>query len=196
MFLRKKSIAGQNYWSLVESYRENGKVRQKVILNLGNTNKAYETLKGKLELTPFLSKITPYIAEQVPRILHYPGSKWSMTEWIINYMPQHNTYLEPFFGSGAVFFRKNKSKNETINDIDGNVVNLFKVIRESPEKLAHVVQWTPYSRDEYYYSLEYEAVDPIEKARLFLVRMWQAIGGKTSDELVGEVLLTIKMLTR
>lgn len=40
----------------------------------------------------------------VPRILHYPGSKWSLAEWIVSHMPEHSTYLEPYFGSGAVLF--------------------------------------------------------------------------------------------
>ncbi|QMV40235.1 DNA adenine methylase [Cohnella cholangitidis] len=115
-----------------------------------------------------------------PRILHYPGSKWSMADWIISYMPPHSTYLEPFFGSGAVFFNKSPSTLETINDIDGDVVNLFRVIRDRPEELAHLVRWTPYSREEYYTS--YEPVeDEVERARRFLVRTWQAIGAKTSD---------------
>lgn len=75
----------------------------------------------------------------VPRILHYPGSKWSMADWIIRHMPEHKTYLEPFFGSGAVFFNKQPSGIETINDMDSSIVNLFKVIRDNPEKLVEGV---------------------------------------------------------
>lgn len=89
-----------------------------------------------------------------PRILHYPGSKWSLAEWIISHIPPHTTYLEPFFGSGAVFFNKEPSSLETINDLDGDVVNLFRVIRDRPDDLAHKVRWTPYSREEYYASYE------------------------------------------
>lgn len=117
------------------------------------------------------------------RILHYPGSKWSMAEWIISHMPEHSTYLEPFFGSGAVFFNKERSAVETINDLDSDVVNLFKVVRDNPEELARQIKFTPLSREEYYKS--YEDSDPgiseVEQARKFLVRCWQAIGGKTSD---------------
>lgn len=115
-----------------------------------------------------------------PRILHYPGSKWSMADWIIEHMPEHETYLEPFFGSGAVLFNKAPSKIETVNDLDGQVVNLFRVIRDRPEDLAEKIRWTPYSRQEYYDSYETTG-DELEDARRFLVRCWMARGAKTSD---------------
>lgn len=111
-------------------------------------------------------------------VLKYPGSKWNLASWIIEHMPPHTTYLEPFFGSGAVFFNKRPSKVETINDIDGQVVNLFRVIRERPEELARLIEFTPWARDEYYAS--YERIgEPVEDARRFLVRCWQAFGTKT-----------------
>ncbi len=68
-------------------------------------------------------------------VLKYPGSKWRLAEWIVSLMPPHKSYLEPFFGSGAVFFNKPPSRIETINDLDGEIVNLFRVIRERPEEL-------------------------------------------------------------
>lgn len=114
----------------------------------------------------------------VPRILHYPGSKWSMAEWIISHMPPHTTYLEPFFGSGAVFFTKEPSGVETINDLDGEVVNLFRVIRERPEEMAFALRWTPYARDEYI-AAQQPAEDELERARRFMVRCWQAMRPKT-----------------
>jgi len=116
-----------------------------------------------------------------PRILHYPGSKWSMAEWIIDHMTPHQTYLEPFFGSGAVLFNKPRSPLETVNDLDGDVVNLFKVIRDRPDELARLVYWTPYSRQEYYGAYDMDGVDELERARRFLVRCWMARGARTSD---------------
>lgn len=80
-------------------------------------------------------------------ILKYPGSKWALTNWIISYFPKHHSYLEPFFGSGAVLFNKPRSNIETINDLDSNVVNLFACIRENPRKLADIIYMTPYARD-------------------------------------------------
>ncbi len=116
-------------------------------------------------------------------VLKYPGAKWSLSSWIISNFPQgyeKMTYLEPYFGSGGIFFNKKRSKIETINDLDSNVVNLFKVIRERPEELANLIKFTPWSREEYRNSYE-NTGDSLEDARRFIVRLWQAIGGKTSD---------------
>ncbi len=104
-------------------------------------------------------------------------------------MPAHDVYLEPYFGSGAVFFNKKPSSMETINDIDSQVVNLFRVIREHPEELAWLVSMTPWAREEYYFvtptAAEKNAIfttdNPIENARRMLIRMWMAFGCKTAD---------------
>lgn len=111
-------------------------------------------------------------------VLKYPGSKWRLANWIISHFPAHNNYIEPFFGSGAVLFNKRPVHNEIANDIDGNVVNLFRVIREHGDELAALVEMTPYARDEHNLSYEGECSD-VEKARRFLVRCWQGFGGKT-----------------
>ena len=60
-------------------------------------------------------------------ILKYPGAKWRIAGWIIENMPTHHSYVEPYFGSGAVFFNKPLSNIETINDLDGEVVNFFEI---------------------------------------------------------------------
>lgn len=119
----------------------------------------------------------------VGTVLKYPGSKLSIARWIIDHFPvgyEKMTYLEPFAGSLSVFFNKERSAVETINDIDGNVVNLFRVIRNRPEELARLVEYTPWSREEYRLSYN-KTGDELEDARRFLVRMWMAIGSKTSD---------------
>jgi len=103
-----------------------------------------------------------------------------MAKWIINYIPKHEVYLEPYFGSGAVFFNKSPVKIETINDIDSRLINLFRVIRKTPEELARLISFTPFSREEYKRSYE-KSDDALEDARRFLIRCWQAIGAKTSD---------------
>ena len=93
-------------------------------------------------------------AADVKPVLKYAGAKWRIADWIGGFLPPHEIYLEPFFGSGAVFFRKAPARLETINDIDENVVNLFRVLREQPEQLAALIELTPWARDEYYSSYE------------------------------------------
>jgi DNA adenine methylase len=113
------------------------------------------------------------------QILKYPGSKQTIASWIISHFPdtyREMAYLEPYFGSGAVFFTKEPSVVETINDMDKNVINLFRQIREKPEELSHYIRFTPWARDEYLLSFE-ESDDGLEQARRFLVRAWMSIGG-------------------
>jgi DNA adenine methylase len=112
-------------------------------------------------------------------VIKYPGAKWRIADWIISHMPEHKSYLEPYFGSGAVFFRKSPAKIETINDIDEDVVNLFRCIRDDAEKLAMLVETTPYSRQEYYSAFELCPEDPFEKARRFLLKTWMGHGFRT-----------------
>lgn len=116
--------------------------------------------------------------------LKYPGSKWRIAKEIIKLIPEHHSYLEPFFGSGAVFFNKKPSKIETINDIDSNVTNLFKCMREDPRRLAAKVALTPYSRDEYVNAYEDKA-DTYDQAVNFLIKCCQGRGFRTTGEKVG-----------
>ncbi len=116
-------------------------------------------------------------------VLKYPGSKWRIADWIVSNMPPHDIYVEPFFGSGAVFFSKPESRLEVLNDIDGNVVNFFKVCRDYPDDLARLIALTPYAREEYDFVKEAAAREPLnltgdslEDARRFAVRCWQGTG--------------------
>lgn len=59
-------------------------------------------------------------------VIRYPGSKWRIADWIISHFPkgyEKLVYLEPFAGSGAVFYSKRPGAVETINDLDGDIVN-------------------------------------------------------------------------
>lgn len=112
-------------------------------------------------------------------LLKYPGSKWKISDWIICHFPKHKVYLEPFFGSGACFFNKAPCYTETINDINGDIVNLFKVCREFPEELSRQLMLTPFARDEFVACYE-RTDDPIEQARRTLVRYHQSFGTTNS----------------
>lgn len=120
-------------------------------------------------------------------LFKYPGSKWSVADWIIGMFPEHHSYLEPFFGSGAVLFRKERSKIETVNDLDGDVINLFEWIKKDPEQLADYIYMTPYSRDVYTKALDaqYTEQDPFMRAVYFYTRMMMGHGFRTTGERVG-----------
>ncbi len=119
-------------------------------------------------------------------ILKYPGSKWGLAKWIISFFPEHHSYLEPFFGSGAVLFHKSRSHIETVNDLDGAVVNLFACIRTDPERLARNIYYTPYSRQVYNSAFDAEIpADPFQWAAQFYIKLNQGHGFRTSGEKVG-----------
>ena len=124
----------------------------------------------------------PNPAPPIKSVLRYPGAKWALSKWVVENLPKHEVYLEPFFGSGAVFFAKPPSRTETINDLDGNVVNLFKVMREQTEALCNALSLTPWARAEYLNSYaDASSASEVERARRFLVRCWQAFGTRTGQ---------------
>ena len=108
-------------------------------------------------------------------VLKYPGAKNRIAPWICEYIPKHKVYLEPFAGSLAVLLNKPRSHIETVNDLHGEVVNFFKVLRDNSEELIKLISLTPYSRTEY--DLSYQESDSdVERARKFCVRCWMGFG--------------------
>lgn len=124
--------------------------------------------------------------EPVRAILRYPGAKWRIADFILRHMPRHHSYLEPFFGSGAVLFRKVPAPIETINDINGDVVNLYQVVQQKAKTLAEVVAGIPYARQVYEESLQSnpEASD-VERAARFLTLVWQSYGTRADGKNCG-----------
>lgn len=118
-------------------------------------------------------------------VMKYPGSKWSTASWIISHFPKHHSYLEPYFGSGAVLFSKPRSNIETVNDLDHNVINLFACIRENPQKLAGMVYMTPYAREIYERAYKEVPEDKYEAALNFYIRLNMGHGFRTTGEKVG-----------
>lgn len=112
-------------------------------------------------------------------LLNYPGAKWGMAKMICNLMPPHRSYLEPFFGSGAVLFNKVPSAIETINDVDGDIVNFFTVLRENPDELIRQIMFTPYSREVFEDAHENRGITDMDKAFRFAIRSKMGHGFKT-----------------
>ncbi|WP_304433121.1 DNA adenine methylase [Acutalibacter muris] len=119
-------------------------------------------------------------------VLKYPGAKWGVASWVISFFPPHHSYLEPFFGSGGVFFNKNRSNIETINDLDGEVINLFECIKSDPERLARDIYFTPYARASYDKAFSKEIPkEPFDRAARLLIRCNMGHGFRTTGERVG-----------
>lgn len=119
-------------------------------------------------------------------LLRYPGSKQRIAPWIISHMPKHHSYLEPFAGGLAVLLNKEPSRIETINDLDRDVINLFKVIQNpiTREELIERIVFTPYAREEYDNAFQEDGKDlsDVEKAKNLLVKSEMGFGFRLCEK--------------
>jgi DNA adenine methylase len=106
-------------------------------------------------------------------LLRYPGAKWALAPRIVAAFPRHYHYIEPYAGSAAVFFTKQPSQHEVLNDISGDMINFLRVLRNDTNALVELIELTPWSRQEYQES-DIRISDPVERARRYIVRCWQA----------------------
>jgi DNA adenine methylase len=114
----------------------------------------------------------------VPRpILRWHGGKWLLAPWIIGHFGPHRVYVEPFGGAWSVGFRKPRADAEVWNDLDGELVNLFRVLRDPAmsKRLLELLRLTPFARDEFN-----EAYTPtrnrVERARRLIIRSFMGHG--------------------
>ena len=105
------------------------------------------------------------------------GGKLLLANKIIALFPPHHTYVEPFGGSAAVLLNKTPSLVEIYNDLDQGLVNLLAVLRDQPKELTRRLVLTPHSEAEFTQAIEH-ADDNIERARRFLIRCRQSLGGR------------------
>ena len=103
------------------------------------------------------------------------GGKFSHLDWLLPLLPECHHYCEPFGGSGAVLLNREPAPVETYNDIDGEVVNFFRVLRNQPNRLIKAIGLTPFSREEYFLaiSMNGKKLSDLERARRFFVRARQ-----------------------
>jgi DNA adenine methylase len=81
--------------------------------------------------------------------ISYYGGKQRMASTILKYFPSHTTYVEPFFGGGALYFAKQKSEVEVINDTNSELINFYKVCKNQFKKLQKLVRETLHSRSQH-----------------------------------------------
>lgn len=103
--------------------------------------------------------------------LRYLGGKFRLAPWIIANLPAHQVYIEPFGGGANVLLRKPRATVEIYNDLDDDLVNLFRVLRDGPSaaELIRLLDLTPFARREFLAAYEL-ADDPVERARRLIVR--------------------------
>jgi DNA adenine methylase len=110
-------------------------------------------------------------------VMRYPGGKWRIAKWIISYFPQHTFYIEPYCGGAAVLLHKPRTQAEIINDLDGDVVNVFRVLRDPKTalELERITRLTPFAYEEYKGAYD-PCDDPVERARRTIFRSFASIG--------------------
>lgn len=114
------------------------------------------------------------------------GGKYSHLDWLLPLLPTCHHYCEPFGGSGAVLLNRTPSPVETYNDLDGEVVNFFRVLRTSSEDLIKQIALTPFSREEFALACEVDpSLSDLERARRFYVRARQVRTGLAQTASLG-----------
>lgn len=115
------------------------------------------------------------------------GGKFSHLDWLLPLLPQTHHYCEPFSGSAAVLLNREPSAVETYNDIDGEVTNFFRVLRDQKKKLVEAIGLTPFSREEFYVAVSTngDRISKVERARRFFVRARQTRTGLAQTSSLG-----------
>ena len=118
-------------------------------------------------------------------VLRWHGGKWLLAPWIIEHMPAHRVYVEPFGGAASVLMRKPRSYAEVYNDLDDDVVNLFRVLRSNrADDLIRLLTLTPFAATEF--RAAYEASDDaVERARRLIVRSFMGFGSNGVHQRTG-----------
>jgi DNA adenine methylase len=109
--------------------------------------------------------------------LRYHGGKFQLGPWVISHFPRHRVYVEPFGGGGSVLLLKSRAYSEVYNDLDDQLVNFFRVLRDPDQasRLAALLALTPFARGEWKASYA-PTDDPVEWARRTLIRSQMGFG--------------------
>lgn len=119
-------------------------------------------------------------------VIRYHGGKFRLAPWILRFFPPHQVYTEAFGGAASLLMQKPRSKGEVYNDLDGDIVNLFRVLREPEqcEVLAQACALTPYARAEFDRAWD-GTDDPVERARRTIVRAQMGFGSSGATKSTG-----------
>ena len=114
------------------------------------------------------------------------GGKNSKLKFILPLIPECYYYVEPYCGSAAIALNRKPSIAETINDINGDIVNFFRQLRDNGDRLIEKLELTPYSETDYKLATKLEEItNDLERARLFFVAMTMGFGSRLPQTLPG-----------
>lgn len=110
-------------------------------------------------------------------VIRWHGGKWRLAPWIISHFPKHRVYVEPFGGGASVLLRKDRSYGEVYNDLETDIVNLFRVLRDEQQsaELIQLLQLTPFAREEWR-DAYLPSDNAVETARRLIVRSFMGFG--------------------
>jgi len=118
-------------------------------------------------------------------VLRWHGGKWILAPWIISLMPSHKVYVEPFGGAASVLMRKPRAYTEVYNDLDDDVVNLFRVLRsDRAAELINLLKLTPFASVEFFCAY-HQTDDELERARRLVVRSFMGFGSNGVHQKTG-----------
>jgi DNA adenine methylase len=108
-------------------------------------------------------------------LLRYFGGKWAIAPWVLAHLPPHRIYVEPFGGAASILLRKPRSKIEVYNDLDEEIVGIFRVVQDPAQcaALMRRLRRTPYSRREFELAFQASA-DPVIRAQRAITRAYQS----------------------
>ena len=131
-----------------------------------------------LEHSKYVYSFDPNQYPKARAAFGYYGCKQKVSSKMLEFLPPHNCWLELFCGSAAITLAKKAAPIEIINDIDGNIVNVFRQLRNSPTELISSIEFTPYAREEFLQTRnDNETQSDLERARRFLVEAMMSING-------------------
>jgi DNA adenine methylase len=119
-------------------------------------------------------------------LIRYHGGKWRLAPWIISHFPAHRVYVEPFGGGASVLLQKPRSYAEVYNDLDGELVNLFRVVRDHGPDLRTALEHTPFAREEFDLSFD-RVANELEQARRTIVRAYMGFGSTLTRPLATDL---------
>ena len=114
-------------------------------------------------------------------VMRWHGGKWMLAPWILSHFPDHRVYVEAFGGAASVLMRKARSYAEVYNDLNGDAVNVFRVLRdpETAAELERLLRLTPFAREEFEAPLN--GAGPVERARRMIFRSFAGFGSAAAN---------------